>query len=118
MAVADRPNIPVDRSERVSEELREADISLRRLAAIVESSEDAIIAKDLKGRIVEWNRSAERMFGYSREEAVGRSIEMLMPPDRADDWKKILEARGRTGSASRTSKRAVGPVTDEFWMRL
>lgn len=90
MAVADRPNIPVDCSERVPEELREADISLRRLAAIVESSEDAIIAKDLQGRIVEWNRAAERMFGYRKEEAVGSSIEMLMPPDRADDWRKIL----------------------------
>lgn len=91
MGEADRQNRPVDRAERVEVELREADISLRRLAAIVESSVDAIIAKDLQGRIVEWNRAAERMFGYRREEAVGRSIEMLMPPDRADDWKKILE---------------------------
>ena len=108
MAVADRPNIPVDRSGRVSEELREADISLRRLAAIVESSEDAIIAKDLQGRIVEWNRSAERMFGYSREEAVGRSIEMLMPPDRADDWRRILErvANGERLAHFETRRRA------------
>ena len=57
----------------------------------MEWSEDAIIVKDLQGRIVEWNRSAERLFGYSREEAIGRSIEMLMPPDRADDWRKILD---------------------------
>lgn len=63
----------------------------RLLAAIVESSEDAIIAKDLQGHIVEWNRSAERLFGYTREEVLGRSIEILMPPDRTDDWRQILE---------------------------
>ncbi len=107
MAEADRPSLPVDRSERVAVESREAD-SLRRLAAIVESSEDAIIAKDLQGRIVEWNRAAERMFGYRREEAVGRSIEMLMPPDRADDWRRILErvANGERLAHFETRRRA------------
>lgn len=62
----------------------------RRLASIVETSEDAIIAKDLEGRIIEWNRSAERVFGYRRDEVIGRSIEILMPPDAADDWRQIL----------------------------
>lgn len=75
---------------RAQEGAQKAQNDLRRLAAIVEWSEDAIIAKDLEGRIVEWNRSAERLFGYPREEALGRSIEMLMPPDRADDWRLIL----------------------------
>ena len=89
MVEANRPNHPVDAPERVAAEIREAEIS--RLAAIVEWSEDAIILKDLQGRIVEWNRSAERLFGYRREEAIGRSVDMLMPPDRADDWRKILE---------------------------
>lgn len=62
-----------------------------RFAAVIDSSEDAIIIKDLEGRIREWNRSAERVFGYDRQEVIGRSIEILMPPDRTDDWKKILE---------------------------
>ena len=80
----------VERSERAAAQIRESEQSMRRLAAIVESSEDAIVGKDLSGRIVDWNRSAERLFGYSKEEALGRSIEMLMPPDRVDDWRQIL----------------------------
>ncbi|MFI5197058.1 MAG: nitrogen regulation protein NR(II) [Thermoanaerobaculia bacterium] len=78
------------------------------LAAIVESSEDAIIAKDLQGRIVEWNRSAERLFGYSRDEAIGRSIEILMPPDKADDWRQILKrvAHGEHVERFETRRRA------------
>lgn len=75
---------------RAHEDAGKSRDDVRRLAAIVEWSEDAIIAKDLEGRIIEWNRSAERLFGYPREEALGRSIEMLMPPDRADDWRLIL----------------------------
>lgn len=87
MPEADRTSPP----GRVAAEARDSDTSTRRLAAIVESSEDAIIGKDLEGRIVEWNRSAERLFGYRREEVIGRSIEILMPPDIPDDWRRILK---------------------------
>jgi PAS domain S-box-containing protein len=71
--------------ERAKEEVR------ARLAAIVGSSDDAIIAKDLFGRITSWNKGAERIFGYSQEEALGRSITMLIPPDRLEEETEILQ---------------------------
>lgn len=54
---------------------------LRRLAAIVESSQDAIVARDREGRIVLWNRGAEALYGYSAEEALGRTAEFIVPPE-------------------------------------
>jgi PAS domain S-box-containing protein len=61
-----------------------------RLAAIVESSDDAIIGKDLDGIITDWNKGAERIYGYSAEEMVGKSISLLAPTDRAGDVAEIL----------------------------
>ena len=68
----------------------------QRFAAIVESSDDAIIAKDLNAVITDWNRGAERLFGYMAEEAIGRPITMLIPEDRHDEEPGIL-ARLRRG---------------------
>src|SRR5687768_13320563 len=67
----------------------------RRLAAIVESSDDAIVAKDLNGVITAWNRAAERMFGYTPAEAIGQSIRIIVPDNLQDEETAILERMRR-----------------------
>jgi PAS domain S-box-containing protein len=69
--------------------------AVRLLAAIVESSDDAIISKTLEGTVESWNRGAERLYGYSREEIVGRPVAVLLPPDHPDDLPGILERVGK-----------------------
>ena len=66
------------------------------LAAIVDSSDDAIVSKNLNGIITSWNKAAERLFGYTAAEAVGQSVTMIIPPDRQDEEPRIL-ARLRRG---------------------
>jgi two-component system CheB/CheR fusion protein len=70
---------------------KEADNASRQLAAIIESSEDAIVSKDLDGRIVSWNTAAERLFGYKPEEIIGKSVTVLIPEDRQNEEPGILE---------------------------
>ena len=77
-------------------ERRHIEVARARLAAIVESSEDAIIGKDTNGIITNWNGGAAKVFGYPAEEMVGRSIAPLLPSDRLDEEDHIL-ARMRRG---------------------
>jgi PAS domain S-box-containing protein len=67
-----------------------ADTDQQRLAAIIESSDDAIISKDLNSIITTWNAAAERIFGYTAAEAIGKSVTMLIPPERRDEEPHIL----------------------------
>jgi PAS domain S-box-containing protein len=75
---------------------RAAEQGLLQLASIVETSDDAIISKNLNGVIQTWNASAERLFGYTAAEAIGQPVTMLMPPERVDEEPGIL-ARIRAG---------------------
>ena len=84
-------NMLIDMSEH-----RRAEHASQRLAAIVESSDDAIISKDLNGVIATWNKGAERLFGYLEQEAVGKPITMLIPEQHRDEETRILQ-RIRSG---------------------
>jgi len=78
-------------------ERKRAEHDLERLAMIVESSEDAIIAKDLSGVITSWNRSAEKMFGFAAKEAIGSHIDLIVPPDKKDEEMRLREKVARGG---------------------
>ena len=74
-----------------------ADFTSRHLAKIIDSSDDAIVSKDLNGIIQLWNAAAERMFGYTAAEAIGRSIRMIIPDDRQSEEDFVLgQIRVRT----------------------
>jgi PAS domain S-box-containing protein len=79
-------NMLIDISDR-----KRADTQAQRLAAIVESSDDAIVSKDLNGIIKSWNGGAERLFGYRAEEVIGQPITILIPPDRMNEEPEIIE---------------------------
>jgi PAS domain S-box-containing protein len=93
--------------KRIAEELRRANEEIHkrtteqlgeyrsRLASIIDSSEDAILSKSLDGTITSWNKGAERIYGYTPEEVVGKNILMLAPDDRAQEISEILRKIGR-----------------------
>ncbi len=93
--ISDRKKIEED-LRRANEELsqrtdRELWDYRTRLAAIVDSSEDAIIGKDLDGIVTDWNRGAQHMYGYTAEDIVGKPLAIILPADRKGEVAKILE---------------------------
>jgi PAS domain S-box-containing protein len=115
-------NMLIDMTEH-----RRAEHASRQLASIVESSDDAIISKDLDGVIATWNKGAERLFGYFAEEVIGKPVAILIPEDRQDEETGILERlrRGERVEHFETIRRrkdgslvnislTVSPVADEF----
>ena len=73
-----------------SRELERSNAAMYQLAAIVESSGEAILGKTLQGVITSWNRGAEKLFGYTADEVIGKSVSLIIPPDRQEDLPKIL----------------------------
>jgi PAS domain S-box-containing protein len=83
-------NRDVTEQKRSEALLRENEQQLLRLASIVEFSDDAIVTKNLDGIITSWNRGAERVFGYTAGEAIGRAITIVIPEDRQSEEREIL----------------------------
>ena len=79
-------NMLLDITER-----KKTEISTNLLAAIVDSSDDAIISKNLDGMITSWNKGAERLFGYDAVEAIGKHITLIIPAERQDEERRIIE---------------------------
>src|SRR6516164_1448677 len=83
-------NRDVTDRKQIEAALYERDEQLQQLASIVQSSDDAIVSKNLDGIITSWNKGAERIFGYTAEEAIGQAITMVIPQDRQNEERTIL----------------------------
>ena len=96
-------------------ERKQAETINSKLAAIVESSTDAIVTKDINGIITTWNRGAQRIFGYAADEVIGKPITLLIPADRLNEEVNILESirRGESvGSYDTVRQRKDGSLVD------
>jgi PAS domain S-box-containing protein len=98
---AERPSILGGLAQRLQEGVRATIVALgqshaQRLAALVESSDDAILSLDLDTTIATWNRGAEQLFGYEAEEIIGKSVAILIPADRQGEEPNILERIARS----------------------
>ena len=114
-------------SQRLAERVKTNQLQTARLlASIVESSNDAIIRKSLDGTIQSWNAAAERLFGYTAEQAVGQNISLVIPPDRLEEEKEIIASlkagkqiehyeteRVRSDGQRRVVSLTISPVKDE-----
>src|ERR1044071_7802790 len=85
-----------DVSKEQAADFGSAELAQAWLAAIVESADDAIISKTLEGVITSWNKGAERIFGYTADEIIGKPVTILFPPEHIDEEPAIL-ARIRSG---------------------
>jgi PAS domain S-box-containing protein len=83
-------NRDITERRQIEAALRENEDRLRWLGSIVDSSDDAIVSKNLDGVVTSWNRGAERVFGYAAEEAIGQPITIVIPKDRQDEERTIL----------------------------
>ncbi len=89
-AIVGAVNVLIDITDR-----QEAERAVANLAAIVTSSQDAIVGKNIQGIVTSWNQGAERLFGYTAEEMIGQPVSRLIPPDRQDEEPRILERVAR-----------------------
>jgi PAS domain S-box-containing protein len=80
----------INERKQIEHALRESEQRLRWIASIVESSDEVIVSKNLDGIIISWNKGAERVFGYTAEEAIGQPITIVIPEDRHDEERQIL----------------------------
>jgi PAS domain S-box-containing protein len=96
LTTADGVVVGISKIARDITERKQLERDARHCAAIVDSSDDAIVSKDLDGTIISWNRGAERLFGFTAAEIVGRSIRLIIPPDRQAEEDQVL-ARVRQG---------------------
>jgi PAS domain S-box-containing protein len=98
MAKKQAKSAPTSTEERIgtANQWNSEDVTTYLLRALIESAEDAIITKTLEGIVTSWNKSAERIFGYTADEMIGKPISLLIPPDHADEEPGIL-ARLRVG---------------------
>jgi PAS domain S-box-containing protein len=87
---ADEVGLLTDAFNQMVEQVQKQNRDLLQFAAIVTSSDDAIISKNLDGIITSWNHGAEKLFGYPAPEVIGRPLLILVPPDRADEEPRIL----------------------------
>jgi PAS domain S-box-containing protein len=95
-------------------ERKRVERSREQLASIVDYSDDAIIGKSLEGIIVNWNKGAERLYGYTAEEVMGQPISILLPPDRPDEIDKIISKlqRGEIVNEETVRRRKDGTLID------
>ena len=122
-----RAEIERTSAERHIDRIKEDSLAAaRELAAIVESTDDAIIGMDLRGTITAWNRAAEQMYGYAANEAIGHSITIVLPPDRQAEEVAFLErikhgerivafetVRCRKGGECFPASLTISPIRDE-----
>ena len=110
-----RKIVDLERTSSIQKKIGELNA---RLAAIVEHSSDAIIGKDLNGVIISWNKGAERIYGYTAEEMLGRPISMLAPSGYADEIPRILEKIRLGENVEHYETMRVGKDGRQAWVSL